>query len=175
MKIRLTQKHYETYTGQMGITNFVDGLSTTDVLPNVAGRMAAVMQCEWEDGTPANVAQVYQDNMHTEAPIASEERAAEKAAADQAVQEQVVEAQASLALHTAETLGAIADEQGITGLRAIAEPFGIKSNSIGGLIEALLKAGVAQPGVEAVAEVVVEEVAAEVVADPMAAEDVVAE
>lgn len=144
MKLRLTQQHYENFTGQMGITNFVDGLSTEDVLPSVGGRMAAVMQCEWEDGTAANVGQVYLDNMHMEAPIASEAMAADVAAFDASVAE-AAKANAALSLYTAEQLGLIADANGIAGLRAIAEPHGIKSNSIGGLIDAIVKAGIPAP------------------------------
>ena len=39
-----------------------------------------------------------------------------------------------------EELEAVADDGGISGLRAIAEPLGVKSNSIDGLIDAILKA-----------------------------------
>lgn len=141
MKLRLIQKHYENFTGHMGITHFVDGLSVDDVLPNTAGRMSAVIQCEWEDGSPANVGHIYLDNMHTPAPIASEIRAGEEAAAQNAEQE-VKSANAGLPVYTEEQLGLIADESGIAGLRAIADTQGIKSNSIGGLIEAIVKAGV---------------------------------
>lgn len=160
MKLRLTQKHYENYTGQMGITNFVDGLSTEDVLPNVGGRMAAVMNCEWENGAPANVGQIYLENLHTEAPIASEAMAADVAAFD-AQAADAAQTKALLPQYTAEQLGLIADANGIAGLRAIAEPFGIKSNSIGGLIEAIVKVGIPAPAqefVEPAAEVVAEAV-----------------
>jgi hypothetical protein len=137
MKLRLTALHYEKYTGQMGITDFVDGLSTADVLPNVGARMAAVMNCEWEDGTAANVGQVYMDNLHMQAPVESEQKAKAQE------EEEVAKAYATkLPTYTEEQLGTIADEEGIAGLRTIAEPFGLKSNSIGGLIELIVKAGI---------------------------------
>jgi hypothetical protein len=136
MKLRLIQEHYHNYTGQMGITLFVDGLSTEDVLPNVAGRMAAVMNCEWEDGSPANVGQIYLDSRNNEAPVESEVKAAQVEQEQAYVEPAIVQVKET---YTEEQLGLIADEKGINGLREIADPLGIKNNSIGGLIESILK------------------------------------
>lgn len=132
MKLRLTQPGFETYTAQMGVTFFENGLSTTDVSVMDATRMAAVMGCEWENGAPANVGQIYLDNMHTEAPIF----------AAAGVPDALVVADVTVVSsgHTETSLGAIADAEGIAGLRTIADALGIKGNSIGGLITAVLKA-----------------------------------
>lgn len=135
MKLRLTQPGFETYTAQMGVTNFENGLSTTDVSVMDATRMAAVMGCEWEDGTPANVGQIYLDNMHTEAPIF----------ASAGVPDVLVVADVAVlsVAYTEAQLAAIADAKGIAGLREIADVLCLKGNSIGGLIAAILKVQVA--------------------------------
>lgn len=135
MKLRLTQPGFETYTAQMGVTFFENGLSTTDVSVMDATRMAAVMGCEWEDGTPANVGQIYLDNMHTEAPVFAAPGAPDKLVVADVSVVSVGYSEADLA--------AIADAKGIAGLRDIADTLGIKGNSIGGLIAAILKAQVA--------------------------------
>lgn len=142
MKLRLTAPGWETYTGQMGVINFEDGLSVTDVLAIDAVRVAGVIGAEWEDGTPANVSQIYLDNMHTEAPTPEEQAAADNVDAPKTVDPDAAREKAELlgVSYTEEELAAIADSKGIAGLREIAAPLGIKSNSISSLIEAILKA-----------------------------------
>jgi hypothetical protein len=107
MKLRLTQLGFENYTGQMGVIFFKDGLSTADVLVVDATRMAAVMGCEWENGSPANVGQIYLDNMNTPAPLSG--AAAER---KDEVKNSAIEPSASVAFgvtYTEEQLAAIAD------------------------------------------------------------------
>lgn len=138
MKLRLTAKGFETYTGQMGVISFVDGLSIGDVLAIDAVRVAGIIGAEWEDGTPANVSQRYLDNMHTPAPVFLD---ADAPTIDPAALEQAVaKAQAAGKTYMEEELAAIADKDGIAGLRVIADSLAIKGNSIRGLIDAILKA-----------------------------------
>jgi hypothetical protein len=67
--------------------------------------------------------------------------------ADQAIATQAAEAATlsgatrteSVGVITAEKLSEIADRDGIKGLRAIAEPLGIKSNSIADMMRAILE------------------------------------
>lgn len=162
MKIKLTQPGFEGYTGQMGILQFVDGLSTTDVPFRDAARMSAVMVCEFEDGSSCNPAQRLLDTAGTEAPVGraieapNEELTVKVAAdtqggikvevgtvtapADGTVVGEVAEEPVDENLYTMDDLSAIADAKGINGLREVAGPLGIKSNSITGLIDELLKA-----------------------------------
>jgi hypothetical protein len=135
MKLRLTQPGFEGYSAQMGVVFFENGLSTTDVSPHDAIRMAAVMGCEWEDGSPANVGQMYLDGMNVPAPSDQEQRDAH-GSSDQTGGDVAKQTGVS---YTEEQLAAIADDKGITGLRDIAEPLGIKGNSIRGLIDAIVK------------------------------------
>lgn len=136
MKLRLTAPGFEKYTGQMGVLFFEDGLSTGDVLHRDAVRLANVIGAEWEDGTQANTGQLYLDNMETSAPVE-----VSRMVVDAPVEEAApVEDAPAANLYTEADLAAIADKSGIAGLRDIAEPLGIKGNSIGGLIAAILKA-----------------------------------
>ena len=149
MKLRLTQQHYETFTGQMGVTFFENGLSTDNVKPSDAVRMAAQFLCAWEDGTTASVAQSLLDHSHATIGTLPPEMNADQAIA-QASQESILAAaklkdprvdQAPSDFYSEAQLSEIADSQGIKGLRAIAEPLGIKSNSIKEMITALTEIG----------------------------------
>lgn len=133
MKLKLTAAGFETYTGQMGVVWFEDGLSTDDVLPVDAVRIAGVMGAEWEDGTSANVSQIYLDNMNTPAVQGMADKQSEPTSVKK---ENLV----STVQYTEDELAAIADKDGIVGLRAIAEPMGIKGQSIKSLLEGILKA-----------------------------------
>lgn len=76
-----------------------------------------------QDGAPSTLA----GDLTPEAPV-------EQEASDAPVENAVVEP----AKHTAESLGLIADEKGIQGLREIAEALDVKGNSIAKLIEGIL-------------------------------------
>ena len=143
MKLRLKQHGFETYTGQMGVIFFENGVSTTDVDPRDSVRMSAVMQCEWENGDASNVAQWLLDNAETAAPILESHTGTESinpAPTDELPTDEqpAAEQPVSAPVYTEEQLAAIADEKGIAGLREIAEPMGIKNNSIRGLIADIL-------------------------------------
>lgn len=138
MKLRLTQPGWESYSGQMGVIQFKDGVSVGDVLEIDAVRVSAVMLCEWEDGSTSSVTKRLLEEADTPAPDLEslKQKEAEKAAAAQPKKEKPKFTEAELEK--------VADEKGITGLRELAEPFGIKSNSIRGLIDALVKAAAAE-------------------------------
>jgi hypothetical protein len=139
MRVRLTQPGMQGYTGQMGVHFFENGLTTADVSNNDAMRIAAVYLAEWEDGTPANMAQKLLDAAHDPAPVyeqgAAEHDRQAKALAMVATMESD---KPQTSLYTREQLAAIADKDGIRGLRAIAEPLEVKGNSIRELIEKIM-------------------------------------
>lgn len=149
-RIRITQAGFENYNGQMGILFFENGLSTNPVPFKDANRLSATLLCEFEDGTSCNPAQRLLDTAGQEAPQAREtfdEQPGAATAAPAARVTPVVELQDQpAAQYTVVQLEEIADSKGIQGLRDIATPLGIKSNSITGLIAELIKAGVAQKG-----------------------------
>ena len=145
MKLRLTAPGWQTYTGQMGVIFFENGLSVADVLPVDAVRVAGVIGAEWEDGRPANVSQIYLDNMTTEAAVAQDNRQPEAPEVELVVAAPLI-ADLMAPTYTEDQLAAIADKQGIAGLREIADTLGIKGNSIAGLVSAILKAAGAPKG-----------------------------
>lgn len=135
MKLRLTQAGFEKYTGQMGVVQFKDGLSEGDVLPIDAIRISAAIGADWEDGSAANVGDMYLNNMDVPAFVGR--GTSEQSAPVEAPKVSVVAASGTT--YAADDLAKIADEQGIAGLRGIAEPMGVKGTSIVGLIDAILK------------------------------------
>ena len=164
MKLRLTGGGFANYTGQMGVTYFVNGLSKHDVMPNDAIRIAGAIGAEWENGEPANLGEIYTQNLNTPAPNISQQSGL------QLIQEIVGhdnlnadQAQANVAQvvqqsdrsdikelannnvisekkYTKESLEEIADAEGIAGLRAIGNEYGVKANSIAALIKEILQA-----------------------------------
>lgn len=191
MKLKLTQRGYETMTGLFGSNMFENGVSVEDIIPRDARNIAISIACEYEDGSNPNPAQALIDNMAREHALeqqnqadqikleemeANADREAElarqlpdgvtvglalksdateitKVALDQTVvevKEPVVEEVKKPAIeetdnsgvqpaYTADKLAAIADKEGIKGLRALAEPLGIKGTAIADLMRELLK------------------------------------
>ncbi len=136
MKLRLTGKGFTNFTGQMGVNNFTDGLSDNEVHPAEALRIANVMGAEWEDGSSANTAQLYQESLHIE--VDTSRHSIDVVPATQTENE----AEATVVLPVAFTrneLELIADTDGIAGLREIGNKLGIKSNSIVGMIDAIME------------------------------------
>lgn len=68
MKLRLTGAGFDNYTGQMGIHYFQNGLSISDVLPVDGMRIAGTIGAKWEDGSVANVGEIYASHLQTPAP-----------------------------------------------------------------------------------------------------------
>lgn len=160
MKLRLTGGSFANYTGQMGVVYFENGLSVHDVHPNDAIRIAGSIGAEWENGSPANVGDLYTQNMNTPAPSVEQmggmeallavvgvpnadvamENSTNVAHAQLGVkQEEAALAEAPAEKYTAESLAQLADEKGIVGLREVAKSFGVTGNSIAVLIERILE------------------------------------
>lgn len=143
MKLRLTQPGFENYNGQMGVNYFEAGLSLGDVMNIDAVRISAAMVCEWEDGSSPSIAQSILDNANTPAPVlvSGADGQHDKDAVTQLSAASIQSDVPKTSQYSFEQLSTIADAQGIKGLRAIAEPLGIRSNSIKELIDAILNAG----------------------------------
>lgn len=168
MKVRIVSKGWETYTGQIGPgAIFVDGVSTEDLHPRVIARIgSSVILEEAETGKqvgPAVIAQMMQDvpienapaNIYkkdvdaaakVEAEAKAEADAAQAAAeaealaaAEKEAAEKKVDEEADI-VYTREELEAIGSNDGIAGLREIAEVHGVKGRAIGELVEEILKA-----------------------------------
>ncbi|MBE0438044.1 MAG: hypothetical protein IBX56_19875 [Methylomicrobium sp.] len=125
-KIRITQPGMETYTGFLSDIEFEDGVSLEDVTKMQAQRIAgAISMMMEEDGLdPSAAAELTRFKLSQTQP---EFKPGEEVVALKRVFD-----------FTEEALMDIADKKGIAGLREFAEPYGVKSNSIMGLIDALL-------------------------------------
>lgn len=165
MKLKLTGSGFENFTGQMGALDFVDGVSVGDVSPVDARRVAGVITAIWLDSEQSpNVAESLLLNQDTPAstdlnasgidPIAafphvdikkpddSGESVTPVAPVESKSDEQILMEQAAELYWSEKELGEIADKEGIKGIRAIADPAGIKGNSVAGLISDILAANV---------------------------------
>lgn len=141
MKVRLTQPGFQKYTGQMGVVFFQDGLSTDHVAERDAIRMAAVMNCEWEDGSNLSPSQNVINTLKNAAPVQKALTTGEDGASTEPKTDEPPAPPAETPKWTREELEALADAQGIQGLRQIADPAGIKGRSITEMIEAIVNAG----------------------------------
>lgn len=150
MKIRLKEPGFEAFNGQIGQLNFVDGLSVEDAKERDFMRLSAVMKVEREDGTTASPADALKAIADVGAPTPEAARKAELKANEKALSEvrpapvekavgELDGKPQSASGYTEEQLAAIADKEGIKGLRKIAEPMGIKGNSIKELIAEILQ------------------------------------
>lgn len=149
MKIRLLEPGFESFTGPIGAMVFENGLSTTDVQDRDFLRLSAVMKCEREDGTKTSPIDKLLSIADVGAPMPEAAREAEleaNAAALAAYAQPESDKPAAVApvmpaakIYTEEQLSAIADSEGIKGLRKIADSMGIKSNSIKELMGAILE------------------------------------
>lgn len=132
MKLILKAVGYENFSGLFGAVEFIDGTSVDDVNPHIAKRLACIITVEWDDGTTVGVADRLLENAHTPAPNET---------ATVVIEPSEIVAPTTIAW-TEEELGQLADEKGIAGLREIAEPAGVKGNSIAGLIKAIVEKSV---------------------------------
>lgn len=127
-QIKITQPGFEHHTGRIGDVDFEDGLSVTLVTEMQAHKIRAVMKIETVDGEdPGITAKIARARAGAEDPVVFEQPKLPEAPA--------VSYDLSF---TEESLMAIADKNGLAGLREFAKPYGLKANSIAQLIEKLL-------------------------------------
>lgn len=174
MKLRLTGSGFENYTGQMGVIYFQNGLSINEVLPVDGMRIAGTIGAIWEDGSHANIGDVYAANLQTPAPTGLQEARLDHLAAVVGVQNAtqaidvttvvsnaqfksegvnipsapsaVAQSEASAGTkYTRAELEAVVDKSGLTGLREIGNSLNVKAGSINELIDRILEVtGVAE-------------------------------
>lgn len=129
MKYRLTEQGWESYTGQMGVVDFADGVSIDDVSYVEAQRLAAILRIETvevEPKDPGAAAAIVASHAHKFA-------------------NHTVPAQIDMPktvndgkVYTLAELEAAADAGGIKAIRAIADPYGLKGTSIADLVKSIL-------------------------------------
>jgi hypothetical protein len=129
MKIKLTEPGYEHFTGLFGIYEFEDGVSVEDLGRGDCNAISSLVAAvDAETGLNPSMAQVQIDLYNRPAPIEVEGAPSAPPAPEVVV----------VPAYTKESLEAVADAQGIKGVRDIADPMGIKGVAISELIEKIL-------------------------------------
>lgn len=143
-RLKIVQKGYEGYSGPIGPYEFKDGVSVEYIPLNQRDRLAAAFQMvEIEDdgtevpaGAPARLLRERAREAEAAKPMPRMTEA-EKRADDIRVLLGGVKPRPT---YTRAALEEVAEKDGIAGLRAVAEPWGVRSKSIPGLIDLILKA-----------------------------------
>lgn len=166
MKVRITSKGWENFTGTFGFQAvFKDGVSVDDLNPRQIARIGSTVRIvDSETGQqvgPAQVALMLQNKPMTVPPVAKtldvvkvdeererqalieaeKAREREQAAALAAVERKVEEkSDEDIVIYTRAELEAVAANNGIGGLRDIAKPLNVKGRGINELVDEILKA-----------------------------------
>lgn len=141
-KLKIVEPGWETYTGFLSSTEFVNGESVDHTSQREARRLAASIQIiDIETGKSPSTSQALLDMKDDPAPVAT--LVNEPASS---------EPSAPASPWTRESLEALADEKGIKGLREIGDQFDVKDTSVAGLIDKILAAS--QPKTETIEQAV---------------------
>lgn len=137
MRIKIVEPGWERYSGQLGWTNFTNGVSDDEVSKAEAQHLAAVVRIEEFDvatgagtGKSPSVAQVILDTQRAAMSPAT------LVTADKVPPAAVMPAK----VYTPDELAAIADAEGIKGIRRVSDALGLKGTSIAELIGKVLQA-----------------------------------
>lgn len=172
MKVKILDAGFAGMTGWFGTVHFTDGVSD-EISAAEAERLGCILNIETLEGVNPSATQRLVDvrdrdmaEMGELGNLAKqgaegEQTAQEAAPVEEPAQEPVVEKAAAVELdysYTKEQLEKMADTQGIAGLRAFAEPYGVTGRSINVIISTMLALAESKaPAVEVVKEVVIEE------------------
>ncbi|MGZ8172588.1 MAG: hypothetical protein ACXWT0_01670 [Methylobacter sp.] len=137
--VRIIDQGWDSFTGDLGGIEFIDGVSVRALTDREISRLGAGMRVESVEsglqlGIGAQLAAAVNDPMVAESYGLGSEEVLEDAVAN------VAPAQPGPA-YTREQLEAIADTGGIVELRKVAETMGVKGKSIAQLIDGVLEAG----------------------------------
>lgn len=130
MKIKLIESGWISFTGMLGVVEFADGVSVQDVSHAEASRLASIVQVETLDGVNPSPAQQILDAWTGDMGNATTDTADKTPAVPAAVGKSWTSAE----------LEELADKSGIKGLREVAEPLGLRGNSIVELIAKVVAA-----------------------------------
>jgi len=129
MKIKIIEPGWAGFTGDFGMVEFADGVSVDDVSKVQAAALAGLIAIETLEGANPSASQILLDAHHTSGKVEPARTFVPDTPA-------VVEAK----VWTAEELATLADKGGIKAIREVAEPMGLKDNSINDLMAKILAA-----------------------------------
>lgn len=131
------------FSGYLGLTKFKDSLSVNDVSQKEAIKLSAILECTWEDGS--KISKIIDNSKLRAIPkrdtvdVKAEEKPKPKVKPVKKEEKKPVEEEKPAIeiteRYTREDLEAIADKDGIQGLRAIGDKIGAKATSIRKLID----------------------------------------
>jgi len=127
MKIKIIEPGWAGFTGDFGMVEFVDGVSVDDVSRVQAASLAGLIGIETLEGVNPSASQVLLDAHHTAAKVTTLVNIPDAPVAPAAEK-----------VWTQDELAALADKGGIKAVREIAEPMGLKDNSINELMAKIL-------------------------------------
>lgn len=137
MTLKITQRGWENYNGNLFGVEFVNSESVGGYSHRQAGQIAALIQIEDENGKNPSVSQQIIDMKHTpmDQDMVRDMQTGELTTG--AKINAAIEAKAKV--WTVEELNEIADTKGINGVREVAEPLGVRGREIAALISGILK------------------------------------
>ena len=160
MKIKIIQKGYELFTGPFGSVEFANGVSIDHVSRREAERLGSILPIveindEGEENGPISIGQTDLDNRDKKAEVKAPLETQETTEGDDDAAETKGEAEDSESdgpeqgvenesaerakIYTEAELEAIADKDGMSGLREIGNKIDAKGNSIDKLIIKILQ------------------------------------
>lgn len=146
--IKITETAFDTYTGEMCDIDFVDGLSTRPLTENEVGKISSVLRVELipsdivtsDDPVTSDTSDTLGEvgDTTTDGEITTETTDGETTT--ETTDEDIKKvADNSVFKYTRQELEALADAQGISGLREVANQYGIKGKTINDIMEKLLQ------------------------------------
>ena len=136
-RLKITERGWETFSDYLAGIKFENGLSVDPVAPAIANQIGSALRVEAvDDGAQVGNGAVMKNVHHQRAKVvkALTDHTPETVNPEQAKAAQVTET------YTREQLEETADKDGIGGLRAIGEKYGVKGRGIVELITEILKA-----------------------------------
>lgn len=137
MKVRIVEPALSGYTGMLYQISFTDGVSNRELTDQEVSMIGAAMRVENLDGDQVGAAVDHMRRYDVTLDKAVQKNAETVEAIHEAAEEEAPAAKDKPSF-TREELEAIADAEGIAGLRAVADPLGIKGRSINELIGEIL-------------------------------------
>jgi len=132
MLVRIVEPGFETFTGLLIGVPFKDGVSVRSLIGSESSALGGLFRVEALDGgAQIGVSADMVRNVNQEAPVVN---TSERGVDGKDVKTPLPEVN----VYSREDLETLADAEGISGLRKIAEPLGIKGKSINDLIRDIL-------------------------------------
>jgi hypothetical protein len=152
--VKLVEAGWETYTGYLGDVEFADGISVELLgrhkINRIASALTIVSVTKFPDGSfeqgfivgpLSDLLAIQEQEGITVETLPTLEELGQQANFDLAPTQAIAELTAQVSQYTREQLEAIADAQGVKGLREIGDSLDIKAKSIEGLIDGILESG----------------------------------